>query len=463
MRLPSFLRTTSFRLTLLYAAFFFASVLVLFAAMYWYGTGFIAEQIDTTVSDEIAELRIHTGSDKLAALRATVATYSSQASSGMFYLLQDSAGHRLAGNLPVLSPVAGVRSWRSREEGGVPPVGSQGIRGRGIALEQGAYLFVGVDSNQLDEMKEMVARAFLWGLGLTLLLSLAGGVVTSLGLLRRVEAVSQASREIMAGDLTRRLPVRGSDDEFDHLAISLNAMLERIETLMAGLREVSSDIAHDLRTPLARLRQRLERASRKALSPEDSQIVLSESIGDVDAILDTFAAVLRIAQIESWSIAAAFETVDLTALLSELADDYRFVAESRGQLVQAQIESGLAIQGDHELLVQMFANLVENAIRHCPSSSLIRIEACAKDDGVEVVIADTGPGIPADKRDKVFQRFYRLENSRTTEGTGLGLSLVSAVIGLHRAEIQLFDNTPGLRVVLRFHRLANRIAQETLR
>ncbi len=450
MPLPRFVRTTSFRLTLLYAALFFTSVLLLFAAMYWYGTGFIADQIDTTVSDEITEVRTHAGAGGLAPLQATVAAYARQAPSGMYYLLEDGSGKVLAGNMPGLPLVIGVRNWPPREEGGQFPIGVQSVRGRGVGVDNGAYLFVGVDATQLDEMREMIARAFLWGLLGTILLSLAGGTVMSLGLLRHVEAVSQTSRDIIAGDLSQRLPVRGSNDEFDHLAVSLNAMLERIEKLMAGLREVSSDIAHDLRTPLSRLRQRLERARHRSLTVDELHNALDHSIEDVDAILDTFAALLRIAQIEAHAKSSDFTPIDLTALLDDMVETFQSVAEEHGQLIRAQVSPGLTLSGDRELLPQLLANLVENAIRHCPKASIIRVTARDIANGVEVTIADSGPGIPAELREKVFQRFYRLERSRTTEGTGLGLSLAAAIARLHGATIELLDNAPGLKVRLMF-------------
>jgi signal transduction histidine kinase len=307
-----------------------------------------------------------------------------------------------------------------------------------------------VESYQLGLMRVMIERAFIWGSIGTILLALAGGVVMSLGLVRRVETMSQASREIMAGDLSRRIPVRGSDDEFDHLAASLNTMLGRIETLMRELQQVTNDIAHDLRTPLTRLRQRLDLASRGSRTPEELRAALAKSATDVDAILETFAALLRIAQIEAHANASGLERLDLSQALADMTETYQTVAEEQGQLLTSQVASGLWIAGDRELLLQLFSNLIENAIRHCPKSSLIRLSAHSEPQGIEVSVADNGPGIPAELRDKVFQRFYRLERSRTTEGTGLGLSLVAAIVRLHGATVKLVDNGPGLRVELRF-------------
>jgi signal transduction histidine kinase len=450
VRLPRIVRTTSFRLTLLYAGLFCASVLVLFGAMYWFGTGYVSSEIDKTASDEIVEVRQAADDQSLDGLRRAVTAYTKHAPPGVYYYLEDHAGRVLAGNIPKLATVDGLRNWSPRESTAWFPHASHGVRGRGVHVVDDAYLFVGLDSFELTEMREMIARAFLWGLLGTVLLALGGGAVMSLGLLKRVETISEASREIIAGDLTRRIPVRGSADEFDHLATSLNAMLARIESLMAGLRQVSSDIAHDLRTPLARLRQRLELARWRAHTVDELHAALDGSIAEVDGILETFAALLRIAQIEAHTKATEFARLDLSAMLSDMVETYQGVAEERAQTLSGEIEPQLAVSGDRELLPQLFSNLVENAIRHCPSGSAISLGARAVPGGVEAWVQDNGPGIPAELRERVLQRFFRLEQSRTTEGTGLGLSLAAAIAGLHETQLELEDNHPGLRVRIRF-------------
>jgi signal transduction histidine kinase len=450
MPLPRFLRTTSFRLTLLYAGLFCVSVVILFGAMYWVGTGFIADQIDQSVSGEIAEVRTAAHGHSLEDLRKTVATYSANNPEGFYYLLLDRKGAKLAGNVPPLAPVLGIRTWPEHEDGGNFAGTTHEVRGLGAAGPEGSYLFVGIDANELEEMREMITRAFFVGLLGTVVLALVSGSVMSMGLLRHVEVISQTSRDIIAGDLSRRVPVRATNDEFDHLAESLNAMLDRIESLMTGLREVSTDIAHDLRTPLTRLRQRLELA-RTGSSVDDLHQALDRSIADVDSILDTFAALLRITQIEAQTRATAFAAIDLSTLLTDMAETYASVAEEQSQTLTARVSEGLFIRGDRELLPQLFSNLIENAIRHCPKGAAISIAASVGHAGHAVVeIADTGPGIPADMREKVFQRFFRLERSRTTEGTGLGLSLSAAIAALHGATIDLSDNRPGLKVKLQF-------------
>jgi len=450
MRFPRLLRTTSFRLTLLYAGLFGASVLILYSAMYWYGSGYVASQIDRTVDNEITELETNAKGRGLSGLRETVDAYARQAPGDVYYYLSDRNGRRLAGNVPALPRTLGITDWPSRHRGGPFPLARHSVRGHGVLVTDDAYLFVGLDSFELHEMQEMIGRAFLWGALATVLLALVGGTLMSLGLLTRVEAISQASREIMAGDLGRRIPVRGSHDEFDHLAESLNAMLVRIEGLMDELKQVTTDIAHDLRTPLTRLRQRLELVNRRPNSPEELKAALESSAGDVDAILETFAAILRIAQLEAHSSAMGFQPIDLSEALSEIFEIYQSVAEEEHHTLTAQLAPGLSILGDRELLLQLLSNLIENAIRHCPPSSNIRLSAFQSADGVQVLVADDGPGIPQEQREKVFQRFYRMERSRSTPGTGLGLSLVAAIAKLHRARIVLADNNPGLRVELVF-------------
>ncbi|MGH7041443.1 MAG: sensor histidine kinase [Acetobacteraceae bacterium] len=457
MRLNRLLRTSSFRLTLLYAGLFGVSVVVLFAVMFWAASRYADRQIDSTVSDEISEVQRAAAGHGLAGLRAVVAPLTAQAAPGVYYLLEDSAGRVLAGNLPAMPRVLGISELHpGRGRSGIASA-SGGIRGRGVRTGDGGYLFVGVGDLRFAGLTDVVTDSFAWVLVIGIALALLGGAVMSLGLLRRVEVISQASRDIVAGDLGRRIAVRGTNDEFDHLAVSLNAMLDRIAELMEGLRQVSSDIAHDLRTPLTRLRQRMELAHRRGGPAAALSAALDASIRDVDVILDTFGALLRIAQIEAGNRTAEFAPVDLSELLADIADAYLPVAEERGQFLCARIADGLRVEADRELLTQMFANLVENAIRHCPEGATIRLAADAdargiEARGIEASVADDGPGIPPELHEKVFQRFFRLDRSRGTPGTGLGLSLVAAVAALHGTELTLADNQPGLVVSVRIPR-----------
>ncbi|GGF49629.1 two-component sensor histidine kinase [Aliidongia dinghuensis] len=449
MRPPRLFRTTSFRLTLIYATVFTASVVVLFAVIYWSTAGFMARQMDVSVDAELTALLDGQPAKGLDHLRQEVDERIRQAPTGFFYLLQNAKGEVLATNLPRRAvALHHVNAPRPKlfEDG----TEAHGFHGRGVVTTDNAYLFVANDNFQLEEMQELVARAFALALVLTLVLALGGGALMSAGLLRRVEAVSRASREIVDGDLERRMPVAGTDDEFDHLAASLNTMLDRIQGLMEGLRQVSNDIAHDLRTPLTRLRHRLELARRREGTVEGLNTALDGAIQQVDDILDTFGALLRIAQIEGGARRGTFASVDLSELVQGLAETYQPVAEEKGQRLEHTVTDDLRVRGDRELIVQMLANLIENAIRHAPARATIQVTARRTNGRPEIVVADDGPGIPAVFRDRVFQRFFRLEESRTTPGSGLGLSLVAAVAALHQIEIELGDNRPGLVVTLRF-------------
>jgi signal transduction histidine kinase len=460
VHLPRPLRTSSFRLTILYAAMFGLSGLVLFAIVAWSVTRFMAEQLDATVANELAEVQADAGGLDTGALKAVIEGLTVN-SPGFFYLLQAPDGRVVAGNMTSVRPMPGPRSLRWTHGGpGQRPTG--GVRGQGISLPDGFYLFVGISDYQLNELREVITRAFVLGLGVTVVLAVAGGLIMSMGVLRRVEAVSRASRAIMAGDLGQRMALRGTEDEFDHLSTSLNGMLDRIQDLMLGLQQVSSDIAHDLRTPLTRLRQRLELARQREDTVAGLHVALDAAMSNVDAILDTFGALLRIAQIEAGTRRAGFRPVALSELLEELMEAYQPVADEKAQDLQAEIAPGLSVDGDRELLTQLFANLLDNAIGHSPAGARLSVKAAGVPQGVrqgvrqgvpqgvQVSVSDTGPGIPAPYRQKVLQRFYRLETSRAAPGNGLGLSLVDAVATLHHATLELRDNDPGLQCVIGF-------------
>jgi signal transduction histidine kinase len=447
VNLPRPFRTSSFRLTILYVSILGLCGLVLFGAIAWSVNRFMAEQIDATVTNELAEVQADAGSLDVLALQRVIEGLVVRAP-GFFYLLQSAGGRVLAGNMTPIRPKPGLRTLDRTHQTTDHHAG--GVRGRGVLLTDGSYLFVGISDYQLKEVGEVVTRTFAIGLAAAIILAMAGGIAMSLGVLRRVENVSRASRAIMAGDLGQRMALRGTDDEFDHLSGSLNAMLDRIQALMLGMQQVSNDVAHDLRTPLTRLRQRLELAQRRQTTVGGFRTALDGAIADADEILETFAALLRIAQIEAGTRRAGFRPVQLNMLLAELVDAYQPVAEAMQQTLTGRVEPALNLRGDPELLTLMFANLIENAIRHCPSGSTIEVSAEGAGTDITAKIADNGPGIPVAFHEKVMQRFYRLEASRTTPGNGLGLSVVRAIATLHDAQLVLDDNQPGLLCVLHF-------------
>jgi signal transduction histidine kinase len=461
-RWPDIARTTSFRLALLYAGLFAISALVLFAVIYWAAAGTLVDQFDAALGTERASLEAQASGDRLAS--ATIATAVAERirrpGNRFRYLVKDASGRVLAGDLATAGMQRlGYHDFEFRPDGEIGADSDPRVyRGIGRLLSDGGFLLVAEDVDALDELRELIARAFAWGIGATILLAALGGFAMSAGVLRRVEAINRASERVMAGDLARRLPVKapvGAGDEFDRLAVNLNQMLDRIQDLVEGLRQVSTDIAHDLRTPLGRLRRTLEEV--RDNSPVDVNADhlerINRAIAEADALVATFAALLRIAQIEAGAARRGFGAVDLSAVLETVLEVYGPAAEEKGQTLGGLLAPDVLATGDRTLLTQMVANLVENAIRHSPTGARIEVALTppSTEYGPEVTISDNGPGIPAREKAKVFQRFYRLDSSRGTPGCGLGLALVSAIAGLHGIAIRLGDADPqGLRAILAF-------------
>jgi signal transduction histidine kinase len=431
---------------MLFAAFFCAAVLLLFGITYVYATKYATQGEIAEIEVEFARLVGEARVSQYALLPDMIAKrLRERGSEHSFYLLQDRFGRKLAGNMATMRPIeGGVRLNRPDKDKKPYVVAS------GHTLENGDFLLIGEDLVLLEEMDAVLIRSFSVSIAATVLIALVCGLLISRNVLRRVAAVSATSRSIIAGDMSTRIPLRGVDDEFDHLAKSVNDMLERIEDLMQHTQQVANDIAHDLRTPLTRLRQRLDRARRRDPADDARHEVLDRSIEEVDAILSTFTALLRIAQIQAGGTVSSANLVDLSQLLESIGEDFVPAARDGGRTLHARIAPNLTVNGDRELLTQMVVNLLDNAILHSTPGAQISVTAQQIAGAPQIVIADTGRGIPPEERAKVFRPFYRIEPSRQAEGSGLGLSLVAAVVKQHRASISLEDNLPGLRVVVVF-------------
>lgn len=451
VRLSELPRSTSFRLGLLHASLFAVSVTVLFIVVYWATDAALTDQFDRDIEAELDALESQASSQDVESLGTIIARRGADRADA-YYLLRDQAGNRLAGNLPTMSRQPGwidtplVLDVETKQ----PKDRSHVIRAKGVSLAGGGMLFVGRDIYALNELREVIVRGFVTCLLVTIALALGSGVLLSAGVLRRVENIDRATREIMGGELSRRLPRSGRHDEFDNLAARVNTMLDRIQALMEDVQQVSNDIAHDLRTPLTRLRQRLELAKVKAHSTQDYDLAIGRAIQHVDTILHTFTSLLRIAQIEAGARRAGFASVDLSSLVGNLLEVYAPVAIDGRRTLEGQVAPDVVVRGDGELLTQMIANLIENALQHTPEGTRVQLELMDSDRGPVLTLADDGPGIPAASHARVFQRFARLDASRATPGSGLGLSLVAAIADLHGTAVALSDNRPGLRVTLRF-------------
>jgi signal transduction histidine kinase len=300
---------------------------------------------------------------------------------------------------------------------------------------------VGDDIERIGALDGVLLRGFAFTLLGVVLIGTVAGFALGRDVQRRFGAISGVAEAIIDGDLARRVPVRGSNDEIDRLAATINRMLDRIADLMESLRQVSNDVAHDMRTPLTRLRQRLEAAS---ADPARREEAVEMALVDLDAALETFAGLLRIAEIEGGARRAAFRTIDLMGPARLVVESFAPSAEDSGRRLTLAGDGPVTVEGDAELLTQLIVNLVENGLRHTPVGAHVRVVVAGGDGDPRLSVIDDGPGVPGAERARLFDRFYRLERSRSTPGSGLGLALVSAIAKLHGAQVALYDAAPGL-------------------
>ncbi len=445
-------RSFSFRLAFTYMALFGASVLVLLGFIYWSTAAYMSQQTDATIEAEITGLAERYDMDGLAGLIDLINERLSRKPTGSsIYLLTTAFNTPIAGNLNQWPATrANAEGWLNFRLENSSQNEIHLARARSFTLSGDFHLLVGRDIYELEETQQRIIRALILGFLITLMLGGIGGVVLSRRVVRRLESINTISREIIEGDLSRRIPLQQSGDEFDTLAANLNAMLDRIEELMDDVRRVSDNIAHDLRTPLARLRNRLEQLRSEAQSSHSDTQLAEQALADADGLLQTFNALLRIARIETRQRREGFKTVEIAPLLRDVVELYEPLADEKGQTLELVINDPLSLHGDRDLLFQALANLLDNAFKYTPPKGSIRITLEKRDDHGHITVADNGPGIPATEQQAVLQRFYRLEKSRTSPGSGLGLSLVAAVAKIHGITLQLKDNQPGLRVVLGF-------------
>ena len=442
-------RSTSLRLAAIYTALFAASVVILAAVIFLMTQKVLADQFDSRLSVEAAALAQEFRTEGLDGLIQAVRERD-HTPGALDYGLIGPGGRPMAG---ILSSARVPKGWsvlnvHEADEG------PERLRILATDLPGGYRLLTGDDLARIEAVNNAVLAAFAWALGGVLLLGAAAGYGLSRGVHRQLSAISGTAEAIIDGDLSRRVPVRGSDDDLDRLAATFNRMLDRIGVLMESLKQVSNDIAHDLRTPLSRLRQRLEAglAGRDgATGPE----ALQSAIQDVDAIMETFTALLRIAQIEGGARRAGFRATDLAEIARTVVDAFAPSAEEGRQTLLLKAGPPRIVIGDPELLTQMLVNLVDNALRHCPDGAHIRVGLNGDEANAPTLwVSDDGPGVPAAERDRLFDRFYRLEASRTSPGSGLGLTLVAAIARLHEAAVEMSDAEPGLRVRVRFPQIS---------
>jgi signal transduction histidine kinase len=452
--LGKLLRTTAFKLTLVYLTVFalFAAFLLVYFA--WNTRRLITEQITQTVDAEITGLAEQYRQGGIRRLVFVVDARSRRPGSSL-YLVTTRAGEGLAGNVGSLATgILEMSGWTETAYRRLddPDGAEHHALVRVFQLPAGFRLLVGRDLEERERLHDIVLAAGRWSLAIVIVLGVAGGFFVTRRVLKRVDAMTETTRQIMDGDLTGRLPIAGTGDELDRLATNLNAMLERIEALMHGLKEVSDNIAHDLKTPLTRLRNRCEEALRLAEDESQYRAALESTIEESEALIRTFNALLMIARAESGQARDGMTEFDAAEIARGVGELYEPLADDKGIHLTVEAPAAAPVHGNRELISQALANLVDNAIKYGAgmngADAEILVTAVEEGDRILLAVADGGRGIPAADRSRAVERFVRLEQSRSQPGSGLGLSLASAVARLHGGELKLEDNHPGLKTVI---------------
>ncbi len=448
LRPTRLLKSDVFRFAALFAFLFLVFTGILLVTVLWIVQGtqraalMSANDADiATVANGFLDEGVPEAVEVVKQRLGTASSFSRSLRPDSYMAIEDEQGRQLAGNLPQLPRTLGVFTTR---------VAASVILGRGVEVTTGVYLFVGRDTAQLIDTRERILRAFFWVVPGAIGIAVIGGLLLGVRFMRRIDAVAATCKGIIAGRLDERIPLMGREDEWDRLAGAINEMLNRISALLENLRQVSSDVAHDLRTPLTRMRNRLEEARSKSTRISEYSAAVDTAIDDTDQLLAMFSALLRISQVEAGTRLSTFSRVPLRGVLENIFQMYLPVAEDYRHSLTLNCQKDIGIRGDAELLTQMFSNLIENAIRHTREGTQIQI--LLKSDGnlATASIIDNGPGIDPSEHEKVLRRFYRVSGSRSAAGHGLGLALVAAIAQLHQAKLTLSNADPGLRVDITF-------------
>ena len=454
MLLVKTLTSSTFKLALIAIGTFGVIVSVIFSYVYLSTTAYVHSRSDRAIMSEYQGLQAayqQSGRDGLIALIGQRVADKSFADS--LYLLADPKLRPLAGNLKAWpSTATDARGWAEFRAAEPSPGATKAplLRAMIETLPDGNRLLVGRDISELDSFTDQIKTAVILSLVLIFVLAAVASVLVTRRSVGRIEQINATSRAIMQSGLDQRIPLRGTNDEWDRVAENLNLMLDRIETLMGEVKQVSDNVAHDLRTPLTRMRGRLEKAYHAKRVAEVDQSLIGDTIADLDAVLRIFSSITRIAQIEAQARTDAFRSVNLVEIASEVVELYDAAAEQDGTRLTVTGERAVVVTGDRDLIFDAIANLVDNAIKHGRPGGQVVVANETVDGRPVISITDDGRGIPAHEHEQVFKRFYRLEHSRYTPGNGLGLSLVAAVARLHGARIEMLDNSPGLKFRLWF-------------
>ena len=448
------LRSSTLRLALIWIGIFGTAVAALLGYVYWSTASYMLRQSDEAIAIELAVLQEAYASGGREQLMAAIAERMSDGGfeSGI-YLLADPSGVPLAGNLAAWpASLKGSSGWGdfSAPEWKSDAARQPLMRATFETLPDGTRLLVGEDIADLDQVTERINTALILTALLIVAVAAAAAATITRRTVGRIESINATSRAIMQSGLSERIPLRGTKDEWDELATNLNSMLERIETLMGEVKQFTDNVAHELRTPITRLRGRLEKSYNSLHDGDAQKAMIGDTIADLDSVQRIFSSLTRISQIEATDRTAAFRTIDLAEVVREVVELFDAAAEEKGGQLKTVGDQRVLVTGDRDLLFDAVANLVDNAIKHGPEAGRVTVDVRQSDAGAAIAVSDEGPGIPGDETRNVFKRFYRLERSRRTPGNGLGLSLVAAVARLHGAQIETLDNAPGLTIRLGF-------------
>ncbi len=457
-RLARIFHTFTFRLALMYVAVFSLSVILLFGFIYTFATNYTQDQVNEAIKMQYSYLLNAYHDDGSAGVESRIKQLIAEDDEGKeIYLLVNKDFEKVGGNLntwPVHAHVQGkfnkngewiifhIESVRNQPN-------TIKVKALVVPLSKWRYLLVGVSTQELERIEQIIVRTFFASLIVSLLMAFAGALVMTRSVMRRINIINRSAYTIMHGNLSTRIPYTTGGDEFDELSSNLNMMLDKIEILLQSISLFANNIAHDLRSPLNRIITRLDAGLRNIEPDNSARALLEKNIHDMEGLVATFNSILKISELEVSTDLQQFSNVNLREILNDLVEFYEPMASQQHISLTTLIDEKVMVRGERNLLTQAFANLLDNAIKFTPEHGHIHVATEMHYGFVDVSIADSGAGIPEIYHDKVFEKFFRIEESRHTKGNGLGLSLVAAIARIHKAEILLSDNQPGLKVTLR--------------
>jgi len=463
-KLARIIKTFTFRLALVYVGLFSFSVIVLFGFIYTFEMNYLQAQISDSIHMQYSYLIDEYRQNGSSGVEAHIKKLIAEDSDGNeIYLLVTQKYEKIIGNLNEWPAEATVDS-KFEKEGSWVHFHIEGLHENSPGIEVEAiempiskwrYLLVGQTLKNNGRVEKTIVQTFWASLILTLFMAFIGAIVMTWSVMRRINVINRSAYTIMHGNLSARIPFTSGGDEFDDLSSNLNQMLDKIEGLLLSLSQFANNIAHDLRSPLNRIINRLDAGLRTIENDNPARKLLEKNIQDMQGLIGTFNSILKISELEANTEFRSFEPCDVQGIINNLVEFYEPYAAEKDITLTSTLENPLLIYGEKNLLTQAMANLIDNALKFISKNGRIVIEAEAGEGHTDIIISDNGPGIPKEYRDKVFEKFFRLEQSRNTKGNGLGLSLVAAIARIHNAAISLEDNHPGLRVRLSFPQTAN--------